>query len=223
LNPLKKYVIIVAGGQGKRMHRDIPKQFINIAGSPILIHTIRKFQSYDEKIKIVLVLPEPFIEFWKSLTKRYGFHIEHDLVSGGEHRFFSVKNGLRLIPDKSLVAIHDGVRPMVSRDTIQRVFDKADKLGNAVPVIKLSDSLRKIEDTLSYPLKRQDYRLVQTPQCFRCELLKKAYEQDYREEFTDDATVLEATGEKIYLVDGNIENIKITRPADLQIAETFLR
>jgi len=220
---VEKHVIIVAGGTGKRMQSEIPKQFLNVAGKPVLIHTFERFINYSEDIKIILVLPEPFIDFWKSLCKRFTFEIDHKVVEGGHNRFNSVRNGLKEIHNGSLVAIHDGVRPLVAKDTLNRVFKKAEESGNAIPAVKINESLRKISNQNSFFVNRREYRLIQTPQCFHAELIKKAYQQDYKEEFTDDATVVEAMGIKINLVEGNIENIKITRPGDIKIAEAFLK
>jgi len=220
---LDRYVIIVAGGKGKRMETEIPKQFLHIAGKPVLMHTINKILGFDKTIQIVLVLPEPFIDFWKSLCNRFDFNQPHLVVKGGNTRFESVLCGLNETPKDCIVGVHDGVRPLVSHVTLHNVFKKAEKLGNAIPVVKVSESMRHISDDKSKPVKRQDYRLVQTPQCFHSNLIKKAYGQKYRDDFTDDATVVEALGEKINLVDGNFENIKITRPGDLKFAEAFLK
>lgn len=220
---MDKHVIIVAGGIGKRMHSEIPKQFLNIAGKPILIHTFECFINYSKDIKITLVLPKPYIDFWKSLCKRFNFETEHIVKEGGKTRFNSVRNGLKDIHSDSLIAIHDGVRPLVSKETLNRVFKKAEESGNAIPVVKINESLRKINDNNSFFVNRREYRLIQTPQCFHAELIKKAYQQDFKEEFTDDATVVEAMGIKINLVDGNSENVKITRPVDIKIAEAFLK
>ena len=220
---MKKYVIIVAGGKGKRMHSETPKQFLHVAGKPVLMHTIRNFSDYDKDTIINLVLPSPFIDFWKSLCHRFDFTVPHSLIEGGDARFFSVRNGLQGVTSGSLVAVHDGVRPLVSFDTIQRVFKTAEKKGNAIPVVKVNESVRQLKKDASFPVNRQNYRLIQTPQCFQSEILLKAYRQEYREEFTDDATVVEALGETINLVEGNFENIKITRPSDLKIAEALLK
>ncbi len=206
------------------MHSETPKQFISVAGKPLLMHTLEAFAGYPEEIAIRLVLPGPFLDFWQSLCKRFDFTVAHELVEGGEVRFQSVKNGLKDIEPGCLVAIHDGVRPLVSQDTIHRVFKVAAEKGNAIPVVKVNESMRQLAgNEESRPANRQVYRLVQTPQCFRSELLLRAYQQEYREEFTDDATVLESMGEKINLVEGNYENIKITRPVDLRIAAAFLK
>jgi len=220
---VKKQVIIVAGGQGKRMNSEIPKQFIEVAGKPVLMHTIEKFYGFSDKIKIILVIPEPYFKFWRSLCNKYDFKIEHKLVAGGETRFDSVKNGLQEIYEPCVVAIHDGVRPLVSHETLSGVFSHAEKNGNAIPVGKINESMRKLETDNSFPVNREQFRMIQTPQCFHSDLIKKAYEQKYRKVFTDDATVVEAMGVKINLVEGNIENIKITRPVDLKFAETLLK
>jgi 2-C-methyl-D-erythritol 4-phosphate cytidylyltransferase len=220
---VEKHVIIVAGGIGKRMQSEIPKQFLNVLGKPLLIHTFESLIHYSKGINITLVLPEPYIDFWKSLCKRFSFELDHEIVKGGNTRFDSVKNGLREIENGGLVAIHDGVRPLVSKDTLNRVFKKAAETGNAIPAVKINEALRKINDDNSFFVNRREYRLIQTPQCFHAELIKQAYQQDYKEEFTDDATVVEAMGIKINLVEGNSENIKITRPGDIKIAEAFLK
>lgn len=220
---MNKYVIIVAGGKGKRMRSETPKQFLQVAGKPLLMHTINKFRDYHFDIRIILVLPAPFIDFWKSLCKRFEFTTEHELVEGGKSRFHSVKNGLKKVEPSSLVAIHDGVRPLVSIETIHRVFDSAQEEGNAIPVVKISESLRQLNSNGSIPVSRQDYRLIQTPQAFHSEVIIEAYEQDYQDHFTDDATVIESQGISINFVDGNYENIKITRPADLTIAQALLK
>lgn len=220
---MNKYVIIVAGGKGKRMHSETPKQFLNIAGSPVLMHTIRKFHDYSDDLIIKLVLPKPFIDFWSSLCNRFEFQIPHQVVEGGNSRFHSVKNGLKKIAADNLVAIHDGVRPLVNHDTIHRVFQTAEKQGNAIPVVKINESIRHLHKKDSSPKDRSDYRLVQTPQCFRSEIILKAYQQEFKNNFNDDATVVESMGIKVNLVEGNFENIKITRPVDLTIAEAFLK
>lgn len=216
------YALIVAGGSGKRMGTDTPKQFIELAGKPILMHTIDRFISFGKSIKIILVLPEDHFNIWEKLKKEHLFKVPHEVIKGGSTRFLSVKSGLELVTGNGLVAIHDGVRPLVSTTTIGRCFETAGKFGNAVPVVSNSSSLRLITGVGSMPVSRQDIVIVQTPQVFRTGLIKNAYMQDYSEEFTDDATVLERTGEKIRLVDGNRENIKITNPEDLLLASALL-
>lgn len=216
-------VIIVAGGIGSRMKTETPKQFLTILGKPILLHTIKKFYHFKSDVKIIVVLPKQFISQWSFLCKKHNCKIDHTVVEGGKARFFSVKNGLSHINNDGLVMVHDGVRPLVNNDTIQNVIVIARKKGNGIPVININESIREINSIDTVPVDRQNYRLVQTPQCFRTELLKKAYDQDFRESFTDDATVVESLGEKINLVEGNFENIKITRPIDLKFAEAYIR
>lgn len=216
-------VIIVAGGIGKRMQTETPKQFLTISNKPILLHTIEKFYHFSNEINIIVVLPKPYIEFWKSLCNKYDCKVQHKIVEGGTARFFSVRNGLAHVSKNSLVAVHDGVRPLVSIQTLQNVFEKARKDKNAIPVVKINESVRKIDNEKTFPVERQNFRLIQTPQCFHADLLIKAYEQKFSETFTDDATVVEAIGEKINIVEGNYENIKITRPVDLKFAEAYLK
>ena len=216
------YVVIVAGGTGKRMGGDTPKQFLELAGKPVLMHTIERFRLFSNAIEIVTVLPENQLRSWSELQKRYSFDIPHTLVRGGAHRFLSVKRGLEFVNSPGLVAIHDGVRPLVKTETIKRCFEEAEKYGNAVPVISPSDSLRLLTGNSNEPVGKMDIKQIQTPQVFNISLIKKAYRQDYDNSFTDDATVLEKTGERIHLVEGNRENIKITNPEDLFIAQTLL-
>jgi 2-C-methyl-D-erythritol 4-phosphate cytidylyltransferase len=219
---MELYVVIVAGGSGKRMGAEIPKQFLELAGRPVLMHTIERFKSFNNAIEIITVLPENQLRHWIELQKKYDFTASQTLVKGGSTRFFSVRNGLAFVNIPGLVAIHDGVRPFVSIDTIKRCFETAEKLGNAVPSISPTESLRILTDKGSSPVNRLHVKQIQTPQVFRTELIKKAYLQEYSPEFTDDATVLEKTGEKINLIDGNRENIKITNPEDLLISTALL-
>ncbi len=219
---MKLYAVIVAGGSGKRMHAELPKQYLEIVGKPVLMHTLEKFKSFNEDIEIITVLPENQLRYWGELQKKYSFTVTHTLVKGGKSRFFSVRNGLRFVDTPGLVAIHDGVRPFVSVETIRRCFETAEKLGNAVPVISPSDSLRMVSGDESTPVNRMHVKQVQTPQVFDAELIRNAYRQEYLPEFTDDASVLEKTGVKINLVEGNRENIKITNPEDLIISAALL-
>jgi len=212
------YAIIVAGGAGTRMGTDIPKQFLELAGKPVLMHSIERFRSFDKLIKIIVVIPGNQFDLWEKLKEKYSFSVPHTLVKGGSSRFFSVRNGLHEVEDSSIVAIHDGVRPLVSTDTIKRCFKAAEESGNAIPVISPSDSVRMITDQGSRSVNRQCLRIIQTPQVFKASLIKKAYLQDFSPDFTDDAMLLEKTGETINLVEGNRENIKITNPEDLVIA-----
>jgi 2-C-methyl-D-erythritol 4-phosphate cytidylyltransferase len=219
---MKLYAVIVAGGSGKRMGADMPKQYLELAGKPVLMHTIERFREFDDSIEIITVLPENQLRFWEDLKKKYSFDVPHTIVKGGKSRFFSVRNGLKFVDVPALVAIHDGVRPFVSHETIKRCFETAEKLGNAIPVISPADSLRLLTGTGSEPINRMNVKQVQTPQVFSAELIKKAYHLDYLPEFTDDATVLEKTGVKINLVEGNRENIKITNPEDLKISKALI-
>jgi len=216
------YVVIVAGGSGKRMGAEIPKQFLELAGRPVLMHTIERFKSFNQEIEIITVLPENQLRFWIELQKKHSFSILHTLVKGGSNRFYSVRNGLKFVNSPGLVAIHDGVMPFVSLDTIRRCFDTAEKLGNAIPAISPTESLRIMTPQGSLPVSRLTVKQIQTPQVFNAGLIKKAYLQDYNQDFTDDATVLEKTGERINLIEGNRENIKITNPEDLLISTALL-
>jgi 2-C-methyl-D-erythritol 4-phosphate cytidylyltransferase len=219
---MELYVVIVAGGSGKRMGAEIPKQFLELAGKPVLMHTIERFKSFNNAIEIITVLPENQLRYWIDLQEKYSFSVPHTLVKGGSHRFFSVRNGLKFVNIPGLVAIHDGVRPFVSIDTIKRCFETAELLGNAIPSISPTESLRILTDQGSHPVNRMQVKQIQTPQVFNAGLIKKAYLQEYSPEFTDDATVLEKTGEKINLIEGNRENIKITNPEDLLISTALL-
>jgi len=219
---MQLYVVIVAGGSGKRMGAEIPKQFLELAGRPVLMHTIERFKAFDDSIEIITVLPENQLLHWCDLQEKHKFQVSQTLVKGGNHRFFSVRNGLKFVNTPALVAIHDGVRPFVSIDTIRKCFETAGKLGNAIPAISPTESLRILTDKGSMPVNRFHVKQIQTPQVFNAELLKKAYQQEYSIEFTDDATVLEKTGEKINIIEGNRENIKITNPEDLLISTALL-
>lgn len=216
-------VIIVAGGKGERMQTDIPKQFIEIQSKPVLMHTISCFYNFSNDINIIIVLPENQIDNWHALCKKHAFDIKHTIIPGGKNRFESVRNGLSLAPVDGLIAIHDGVRPLVSRDTIDRCFAEAAVSGAVVPVCDAIESIRQIQpDGSSLALDRATVKMVQTPQIFNARLIHKAYNQDYSPVFTDDASVVESTGHNISLVDGNRENIKITTPVDLWIASKLL-
>jgi 2-C-methyl-D-erythritol 4-phosphate cytidylyltransferase len=219
---MELYALIVAGGSGKRMGIETPKQFLELAGRPVLMHTIERFKSFNDAIEIITVLPENQLRHWIALKEKYSFNVPHTLVKGGLHRFFSVKNGLKFVNVPGLVAIHDGVRPFVSIDTIKRCFETAEKLGNAIPSISPADSLRILTDHGSQPVDRFHVKQIQTPQVFMADIIKKAYQQEYIPEFTDDATVVERSGERINLIEGNRENIKITNPEDLLISSALL-
>lgn len=220
---MQKYVVIVAGGSGTRMKREIPKQFIPVAGKPILMHTLAAFYKVSEQIQIILVLPESQVLGWKSLCAQYHFDLPHITTIGGETRFHSVKNGLSEIKGDGLVAIHDGVRPMVSEQIILTSFAMAEQKGNAITAVPLKDSIRWSKGTENKVMNRNDYQLIQTPQTFQVKLIKEAFNTEHDPSFTDDATVLEATGTKINLIEGDYSNIKITTPEDLVLAESLLK
>lgn len=204
------------------MQSSIPKQFLRIGHEIILMRTLRVFYDYDPGIELIVTLPEQEIPTWERLCKDEPFVIEHRVVRGGASRFHSVKNGLEHLQKPGLVAVHDGVRPLVSHETIRRVFEKARVKGNAIPVIEIPESVRFIENDTSRAVARDQYRLVQTPQVFESALLQEAYRQDYSEAFTDDASVVEKTGTPIHIVEGNVENIKITTQKDLELAGILL-
>jgi len=220
------YVIIVAGGKGLRMGGDIPKQFMPLGGEPVLMHTIRRFREYSDTLEIILVLPEAQHGYWKELCRRHGFGIKHAIAAGGETRFHSVSNGLALIPDgeTGVVGVHDGVRPFPSVGVISACYAAARLSQAAVPVVPVVETIRRIcPDGSSVTVPRSEYRMVQTPQTFGISVLKEAYRQPYSDSFTDDASVVEHTGRTITLVEGNRENIKITTPPDMTVAEAMIK
>jgi len=216
------YIIIVAGGKGLRMGSDIPKQFLPIGGKPVLMRTIERFHHFSEALQIILVLPKAQQAYWNELCKQYQFDVPYLLADGGETRFHSVQHGLALIPDdaQGVVGVHDGVRPFPAIDVIRRCYDTARTAKAVIPVTPVVETLRHITEGTK---PRGDYRLVQTPQTFDIQLLKAANRQPFSEAFTDDASVVESYGHAITMVEGNRENIKITTPFDLAIAETLCR
>ena len=221
---LNKWVVITAGGSGLRMGSSTPKQFLEIGGKPLLSHTIDIFQKALPKINIVLVLPSDKLGYTEEQSTAFSTAKNCKVVSGGKTRFESVKNGLNAINDSTaLIAVHDGVRPLISNKLIHRVFEGAAKNGNAIPVIPVQESLRKVTDETSIIVDRQAYKIVQTPQCFKAEQLLPAFEAGYDESFTDEASVVEKAGHPIHLVEGDSINIKITTPADLERAAAFIR
>lgn len=219
----KQAVIIVAGGKGERMQTSVPKQFLLINNLPVLMHTIRCFFSFNPLADIILVLPAAQMDYWKQLCMHHHFDIKHQLAEGGNTRFESVKNGLSAVhADVELVAIHDGVRPLVSHETISRCYEAANQYGAAIPVTDAVESIREIIPGGSVAVDRSKYKLVQTPQVFKADIIQKAYLQSYIPQFTDDASVVESLGHKIFLVDGNRENIKITTAVDLKQAAIYM-
>ena len=221
---MKYYAIIVAGGSGSRMQSDIPKQFLLLDGKPILMHTLEAFANSALKPELLLVLNIHQHQYWEELCKAHSFKIKHLVIKGGEQRFQSVKNGLKAIKGKGIVAIHDAVRPLVSADLILRSFRAAEANGNAVTGLKSTDSVRSIHiDGKTEALNREHLLMIQTPQTFAIELLRRAYQQPFRNEFTDDASVVEYSGYPIHVIEGSRENLKITYPEDLEIAAIFLK
>ena len=186
------------------------------------MYSIEAFFEAARDIQIIVVIPEDFIDHWKELCSNYDFNIPHQVVEGGPERFHSVKNGISLIQDDGLVAVHDGARPLISQEIISNAWRMAEIYGSAIPVIEISDSVRRVEGGINQPADRKKLRLVQTPQVFKCSILKAAYQQQYNSHFTDDATVVEATAEKVTLIEGSTGNIKVTNPQDLTIAEALL-
>ena len=225
------YVIIVAGGKGLRMGSDIPKQFLPVGGKPVLMRTLERFRAYSSTLQIILVLPQSQQDYWKELCQKYNFTVAYQLTDGGETRFHSVQHGLALVPDdaEGVVGVHDGVRPFPGIDVIRNCYETARTKKAAIPVIPVVETLRHIGipsrtgGVRGCTVPRSEYRLVQTPQCFDIQLLKAANRQPYNEGFTDDASVVEAFGFDVTLVEGNRENIKITTPFDLKIAESLVK
>lgn len=218
----KEYAVIVAGGKGTRIKSILPKQFLELNGKPILLHTIESFYRYSDAIEIILVLPEEDFPVWKSICARFQFVRPITLQKGGSTRFQSVKNGLEVISENGLVAIHDGVRPLVSEDIIAASFRLAAVHGSAVAAVRLKESIRMTDMDNTRAMDRSRFRVIQTPQTFEISLIKKAYEMSETTDFTDDASVAEHSGHTISLFEGSYENIKITTAEDLVVAETLL-
>ena len=224
------YIIIVAGGKGLRMGSDIPKQFLPIGGKPVLMRTLERFRAYSSALQIILVLPEAQQDYWRKLCEEYQFDVEYQLANGGQTRFHSVQNGLALVPDdaEGVVGVHDGVRPFPSIEMIRNCYETARTAKAVIPVIPVVETVRQLFSNGQQDLRtsktvpRDEYRLVQTPQTFDIQLLKAANKQPYNDGFTDDASVVESYGHAITLVEGNRENIKITTPYDLKIAEILI-
>lgn len=216
---MNKYAIIVAGGSGSRMKSDLPKQFIEIGGYPVLMHTLIRFKEADPSIELILVLPEIQIKFWEDLCEKHDFAVAHQLIKGGKTRFQSGKNGLAAIRKDGIVAIHDGVRPFVSPKIIRESFVVAAAKGTAVVSVPSKDSVR----VDGHAIDRETVRLIQTPQTFQVSMIKKAFQSPELSTFTDDASVAEHAGFEINLIEGSYENIKITTPEDLEWAEIILK
>ena len=219
---MKKIAIIVAGGTGQRMGSVVPKQFLEIEGKAILLHTIDQFTAAFSDIELVIVLPQGYIEEGQKLLAQNGYNKNVQFVAGGETRFQSVKNGLTKVTSDAIVFVHDAVRCLLTPALIQRCYQQAAEKGSAIPAVSATDTVRLIQGTGHILLDRENVMLIQTPQTFQAALLLEAFKQDYVPEFTDEANVVEANGKSVYLVDGEFENIKITRPLDLAIAEYIL-
>lgn len=204
------------------MGTEIPKQFLEIQGMPVLMHSMNRFIDFDADIILIIALPAQQIENWKSLCVHHNYLVPHHIVEGGSERFYSVKNALALVEENSLVGIHDAVRPMVSKQTIKLAYESALQFGSGIPSIALNDSIRVMNGNSSKAVNRSAYQIIQTPQCFASTILLQAFKQVYKPEFTDDATVLESFGMTVHLTQGNPENIKLTTPADLKIAEVLI-
>ncbi len=215
---MQKVALIVAGGKGMRMNVELPKQFLLLNNLPILIHTLKQFSHFEE---IVLVLPKLQFEYWNNLCSTYNFKQKHTLVAGGETRFHSVKNGLSEIDDNSIVAIHDGVRPLISTSLIDSLVAETKNGVGVIPIVPLKDSIRKVEGKNSVHVDRSNLYKVQTPQCFLSADIKQAYKQEFTDDFTDDASVFEANGGGINTLLGEEKNLKITTQEDLKIANLF--
>ncbi len=220
----KHTILIVAGGRGTRMGGPQPKQFLELAGRPVLMHTLEAFDRWDASARLIVVLPEDQIDTWKRLCEAHAFDRAHRVVAGGETRFHSVRNGLDVVASDGLIAVHDGVRPLVAPSVIAACFAAAADGGAAVPVVPVVESVREVDaDGGSRPVDRARLRVVQTPQVFRADVLRAAYRLPYDPRFTDDASVVEASGVAVRLVPGNRENIKLTTPMDLLLAEQLMR
>lgn len=219
---MERTIIITAGGIGKRMGGDQPKQFLMLGGKPVLMHTIERLFQFDAAMQLIITLPENHISTWKQLCETFAFTIQHEIVAGGKERFHSIQNALPLCIGE-IIAVHDGVRPFVSNETLQHLFSTVLEKKAVIPVVLPKESMRKVEGETSHAVERAAYRVVQTPQVFTAEILRQAYQQVYTDFITDDASLVEQLGVAIYLVDGNDENIKLTSPIDLFVGELLLK
>jgi 2-C-methyl-D-erythritol 4-phosphate cytidylyltransferase len=222
MNTVKQAVIFVAGGTGTRMGSPLPKQFLTLNNTPILIHTLRNFFSFNRNFEMIVVMHHDYISFWKDLCLQFEDVPEHTVVAGGEERFHSVKNGIEAVSsDVKHIAIHDAVRPLVSHETLTRCFNTLNEHSAVVPAIPINDSIREVHGAENKSVDRSLFKRIQTPQCFHATVLKEAYNQPFSPLFTDDASVVEANGHSVFLVEGNLENIKITSPIDLIVGEAL--
>lgn len=217
----KVSVIITAGGIGKRMGGDLPKQFIQLSGKPILLRTLECFHTIDSSFELVITLPNDWHDYWRTMLQKHNCDIPHTIISGGEERFHSIKNALDVCNGDSIF-VHDGVRPFVAKEIIQACKKSLETHAAVVPVLPIKESIRERQGKATRAVDRSNFMLVQTPQCFRSSVLRDAYNLDYHSGITDDASLVESLGIEIQLVDGNEDNIKITTQKDLIIAETIL-
>jgi len=223
MSDIKKYAVVVAGGRGIRMGSAVPKQFLPLLGKPLLCYAIQAFAATIRGIHIILVLPPDQLNSAKTVLKSYLGAIEVTTVAGGATRYESVQNGLKKVNDDGVVFIHDGVRPLISQDLISRCYQQTISMGSAIPVIPVMDSIRMVENGASHPVNREHLRIIQTPQTFMTNIILPAFKQQYQPSFTDEANVVEAHGTKVYLIEGALDNIKVTTPEDMLIAETLLK
>ena len=219
---MERSIIITAGGIGKRMGGNQPKQFLMLAGKPVLMHTIERLHAFDPTAQLIITLPQEHISSWEILVHQFSFPIQHEIVAGGKERFHSIQNALPFCKG-NIIAVHDGVRPFVSNETLVQLFSTVLEKKAVIPVVLPKESMRKVDGEESHAVERSAYRIVQTPQVFTAEILRKAYEQPFTDFITDDASLVEQLGVKIHLVEGNEENIKLTTPIDLVLGELILK
>ena len=215
-------LILVAGGSGTRMGTEIPKQFLMLGAKPVLLHTLEKFYSADPDLEIVIVLPATEQERWNIICKEYQVNIPHAIADGGNSRSSSVANGLQTCKAQGVIAVHDAVRPLLSVDLIRNCFEEARKNGTAIPCVPLKDSIRKVEGVANRNVDREQFKLIQTPQCFKSDILRKAYAAWDGNSKSDDAGLVEMIGQSIHLCQGEADNIKITDSSDLLFAESLI-
>lgn len=220
---MKRFAIIVAGGKGLRMGADRPKQFLDVAGKPVLRHTVERFLAFDPSLELIIVLPSSERDGWREYCRREGFVDRYSIASGGITRFHSVQQALQYVEGDGVVAVHDGVRPLIGRELLERLFAAAESYPAVIPAVPVVESVRKADGEDSSPVSRDGLFLVQTPQVFDAALLRDAYRQPFSPAFTDDASVVEAAGTKVHMVPGDRLNIKVTTPEDLLLAERLLR
>lgn len=220
---MKKYAIIVAGGTGTRMQGEVPKQFMLLRGKPVILYSMEALHAFDPMLQLILVIHPDYQLHWKKLAADLKITIPFQIADGGKTRFDSVKNGLQLINDEGLIAVHDAARPVIDVEFLKYIFAEAEKQGSALPGIALNDTIRMIDGATSHQLDRNDLRAIQTPQVFKVTELKRAYEQLYRPMFTDDASVMQSAGFAIHLVEGKQGNIKITHNQDFAVAEVLIK